>query len=241
MFKPLHDAIYSALSKVPQDGTNDQTGPIMNMMRSLKYDPYTSLESLDLSDATDRLPIDCQVQILNVLGFPGDLWRDLLCRSWCTSSGGFVQYAVGQPMGAYSSFAMLALTQHVLMHIALINAREVVNPCHLPVELIPEHIKMYAGSRYSVLGDDSAVDNIKVAKCYTSLLIQLGVVVNPIKGFSGSIVEFAKQIFTLNQWEGGRYCANLSPLGAKNILLAIRYPLFLSSVLQDMFNKDFEP
>jgi hypothetical protein len=36
-------------------------------------------------------------------------------------------------MGAYSSFALLALTQHVLMHMALINEQEVVNPCHLNI------------------------------------------------------------------------------------------------------------
>jgi hypothetical protein len=148
-------------------------------------------------------------------------------------------------MGAYSSFAMLALTQHVLMHMALINTKEVVNPTHLPEELFPKDIVSRHGSRYSVLGDDTAADNIKVAQHYVKLLRGLGVVVNPIKGFSGNIVEFAKQIFIMYPavigGVQGKYCANLSPVGAKNVLLAIRYPLFLTSLIMDMANKDFEP
>jgi hypothetical protein len=38
------------------------------------------VQSLDLSAATDRLPIKLQVQILQQLGYPGDLWKDLLDR-----------------------------------------------------------------------------------------------------------------------------------------------------------------
>lgn len=148
-------------------------------------------------------------------------------------------------MGAYSSFAMLALTQHVLMHMAAINACEVINPSHLPVELIPDEIKLRHGSRYSVLGDDSALDSKTISREYIKLLTQLGVVVSPIKGFSGNICEFAKQIlFLVPAFSGqvkGKYGANLSPLGAKNVLLAIRYPLFLSSLIMDMTNKHFEP
>jgi hypothetical protein len=60
------------------------------------------------------------------------------------------------------------------------------------------------------------IGNRRVSKLYRDLLEYLGVEVNPIKGFDGSILEFAKQIWTL----GGH---NLSPLGAKNVLLAIRY------------------
>lgn len=81
LLKPLHDNIYSQLGKVPQDGTNNQLAPVILMMQTLNWDdPHCSMESVDLSDATDRLPISVQVQILNALGFPGDLWRSLLDR-----------------------------------------------------------------------------------------------------------------------------------------------------------------
>jgi hypothetical protein len=38
------------------------------------------VQSLDLSAATDRLPIKLQVQILQQLGYPGALWKELLDR-----------------------------------------------------------------------------------------------------------------------------------------------------------------
>lgn len=79
-------------------------------------------------------------------------------------------------MGAYSSFAMLALTNHVLVNIA-INRSSCSGLVH-----------------YGVLGDDVAIANKRVSVLYRELLQHLGVEVNPIKGFDGTILEFAKQL-----------------------------------------------
>jgi len=111
-------------------------------------------------------------------------------------------------MGAYSSFAMLALTNHVLVNVAK-NRASLSN--------VP----------YGVLGDDVAIANKRVSALYRGLLSYLGVEVNPIKGFDGTILEFAKQLWTLNGY-------NISPLGAKNIVLAIRFPAFISSLLFEL-------
>jgi hypothetical protein len=78
-------------------------------------------------------------------------------------------------MGAYSSFAMLALTNHVLVHIAMNETEKPFTP-------------------YGVLGDDVAIADKKVSDLYRFLLQSLGVEVNPIKGFDGGIIEFAKQL-----------------------------------------------
>lgn len=51
---------------------------------------------------------------------------------------------------------------------------------------------------YAVLGDDVAISNRNVANEYTSLLTKLGVMVNPIKGFQGNVIEFAKRIYFFN-------------------------------------------
>jgi len=173
------------------------------------------VQSLDLTAATDRLPVDVQANILNLLGYPGTLWKEILDREWsCTglSNSTVLKYSVGQPMGAYSSFAMLALTNHVLVHIAMNETSQKVP--------------------YGVLGDDVAIASKKVSKLYRSLLQELGVEVNPIKGFDGGILEFAKQLWTINGY-------NLSPLGAKNITLCLRNPAFLSSILFELWNKMF--
>lgn len=78
LFRPLHDAIYRQLDKLPADGTRDQQRPIRRVLQllgvhSLRDLKGRSVQSLDLSAATDRLPIKLQVQILNELGYPGDL------------------------------------------------------------------------------------------------------------------------------------------------------------------------
>lgn len=118
-------------------------------------------------------------------------------------------------MGAYSSFAMLAVTHHVIVAIA---AR-----------------RSGTSSRkllYAVLGDDGFMANEKVAHHYKDIFRYLGMEINPIKGFEGTVLEFAKQLWSVNR-------VNLSPLGAKNILLAIRHPEFLVSVLFELFVKGF--
>lgn len=118
-------------------------------------------------------------------------------------------------MGAYSSFAMLALTHHVIVRYAAIQAK--INPDSV---------------LYAVLGDDGAMANAKVAKFYKKLFIYLGMDINPIKGFDGSVLEFAKQLWTINGY-------NLSPLGAKNIMLFIRKVEFLPSLLYEILVKEF--
>jgi hypothetical protein len=134
------------------------------------------LQSMDLSAATDRLPVQLQAQILSILGFEGTLWQSVLDREW-DLQGETVRYAVGQPMGAYSSFACLALTHHVIVRVASIQAG--VNPRKL---------------LYAVLGDDGALAHEKVAKHYRMLFEYLGMKINPIKGFDGTVLEFAKQL-----------------------------------------------
>lgn len=59
----LHATVGSILKEIPQDGTFDQGKPIelLPKKESLVY-------SFDLSAATDRLPIDLQVQVISLLG-----------------------------------------------------------------------------------------------------------------------------------------------------------------------------
>jgi hypothetical protein len=118
-------------------------------------------------------------------------------------------------MGAYSSFACLALTHHVIVRVASIQAG--VDPKKL---------------LYAVLGDDGAMAHEKVARHYRLLFEYLGMKINPIKGFDGTVLEFAKQLWTLNGY-------NISPLGAKNILLFIRNVEFLPSIIYELVVKRF--
>jgi hypothetical protein len=114
------------LSLIPQDGTYDQHKPV----KALLAKGLTNLYSFDLSAATDRLPIDLQVRIISLLfnnDKVGPLWKDLLInRDYILNSNdplfkesnGAYRYSVGQPMGCLSSWAMLALSHHLIVQVA---------------------------------------------------------------------------------------------------------------------------
>jgi len=63
--RPLHDLIFSILKVIHQDGTFNQLKPIENLLKSVPK--RTPLYSFDLSSATDRIPLELQVQILSFL------------------------------------------------------------------------------------------------------------------------------------------------------------------------------
>jgi hypothetical protein len=85
---------------------------------------HKNVFSYDLSAATDRLPLLLQIYVLNAL-IPGlgDHWANLLVgrdyqvpkRKSESSLPETVRYATGQPMGALSSWAMLAITHHLIV------------------------------------------------------------------------------------------------------------------------------
>jgi len=74
---PLHLAVFEILKGLKQDGTFNQQAPLTLLMSLVPKGQV--LYSFDLSAATDRLPIDVQSDILNVLSDGlGTLWRNLL-------------------------------------------------------------------------------------------------------------------------------------------------------------------
>jgi len=93
----------------------------------------TVFHSFDLSAATDRLPLEVQI---------------------------LAKYEFGRPMGAYSSWAMLALTHHELVRVAAVRAG------------------LTGFSDYAVLGDDIVITNDAVASEYLKIMKYLGVSIN---------------------------------------------------------------
>lgn len=110
LLNPLHKFIFSILRKIPMDGTFNQLGPIK---RLLKMSNGKGLYSLDLSAATDRLPVVLQARLLDHIfkDIPlyGQKWMALLTnREYILYSKEYdihqiFKYGVGQPMGALSS------------------------------------------------------------------------------------------------------------------------------------------
>jgi hypothetical protein len=214
LLKPLHDGLYGILRTIPMDGTFDQLGPI-ERLRGLR--PQSTLHSFDLSAATDRLPVALQVQVLKALGFHASgAWALLLVgREWWLGPKP-VRYAVGQPMGAYSSWAMLALTHHVVVQVAAARAG-------------------YIGTfpYYAVLGDDLVIADAQVAKNYQVLMSYLGVPINLSKSLvSERTLEFAKRWVHMDHGE-------FSPLGSGVLLGCVRSPRMLPMLIAELANKGY--
>lgn len=91
-----------------------------------------------------------------------------------------LRYSVGQPMGAYSSWAMLAVTHHYLVQIAAQSAGRSRPGVWF--------------SNYELLGDDIIIFDELVANSYLSLMEEIGVPINLSKSVIARtlVTEFAK-------------------------------------------------
>jgi hypothetical protein len=175
--KPLHEALMSFLRGLKGDCTFNQGGFRACLPQSGPY------HSLDLTSATDRLPIAIQVPVLATLVGSmeyAEAWR-VTCvdREFRTTWGNrsVVRYGAGQPMGAYSSWAMFTVTHHAIVRLAALRAG--FNP---------------RWSGYALLGDDIVISNDAVAEQYRTILADLGVSISEQKTHvSRDTYEFAKR------------------------------------------------
>jgi len=209
LLAPLHKYLFSILKTVPMDGTFNQLKPVFRLFRT---SGIRSFFSLDLSSATDRLPISIQSLLLTHL-IPvkefdfGKVWADILVnRTYWLKSEKFdlndgYRYSVGQPMGALSSWAMLAYSHHFIVQVAAWQAG---------------HPTYTLFRKYAVLGDDLVIADWKVAKSYLKILDKIGVecgLHKSILSHNGSGIEFAKSTFIDK--------VNVSPISFKELQVAL--------------------
>jgi hypothetical protein len=183
---PLHETIFSFLPGIAADGTFNQTllaERVCQMTKAANKD--TPVYSYDLTAATDRLPLALQQRVLEVLlgSSFATQWANLLVgREYTAESGKTYTYAVGQPMGAKSSWAMLALTHHVIVQVAAIRS----------------NIAEYKG--YALLGDDITLTREEISTAYLQIMSHYGVAINMSKSIVPSAgatpaAEICKRIF----------------------------------------------
>lgn len=88
-----------------------------------------------------------------------------------------VYYAVGNPMGAYSSWASFAISHHFVMFVASTRAG------------VP-----WPSAKYVILGDDVLIGDSQIEEEYRKILQTLGVDVSKEKTLSSDeLCEFAKR------------------------------------------------
>lgn len=187
IFKPLHDSLFSLLKTIPNDATFDQDLAFKRAISKSKESGHCY--GFDLSAATDRLPLIIQIKILSgfIGGHLASLWGVILSsrdfyipENKYIPGDYFIRYAVGQPMGALSSWAMLALTHHAIV----------------------QYANSLIGNRgwteaYEVLGDDIVIFDAHLASKYVELMGEFGVALNMSKSVISiqkePVVEFAKK------------------------------------------------
>lgn len=199
VLKPLHDWMFDVLKALPQDATFDQEGKV----REFGLRGYTEIWSLDLKSATDTIPL-ALYRVLFSYVLPQhivDLWLDLLVRRAfkvpTTMAKDYpdgpthVSYNTGQPMGALTSWASMALIHHAVVLYAA--TRVGANPSTSILSFID----------YLVLGDDIVIANPKVAEEYMRLCKSFGIQVGLAKSYisENGMFNFANQTWVkANNW-----------------------------------------
>jgi hypothetical protein len=175
--QPLHDKVMKVLRTMRSDVTFRQSC-IPNLIKGLGNKLYTS----DLTAFTDRLPMFLTEGVVSELCGTqyGVSWSKVISgRSFTLPNGKEIRYAVGNPMGLLSSWAVSSLTHHAIKEWC----------AHLC------GVKRY---KYLILGDDCLDTNKEVYNVYLSKMKKFGLEISLGKctqSESGN-AEFAKRLFT---------------------------------------------
>lgn len=178
LLKPLHDWLMQIIKSIKEtDMTYDQDIKPFGPEDHHYY-------SFDLTSATDRFPIVLQKAILNKLigEAYSNAWEELMVGDPFDyvdkGISNKIKYNCGQPLGAYSSWALFSLCHHLVIQFC---ARKVGKPNF---------------RNYRLLGDDIVIRDDNVAIAYQEFLASIGVEISKSKSMvSKDTFEFAKRFF----------------------------------------------
>jgi len=178
---PLHQYLFRAIKKIPQDCTFNQG----SFIEKLKPNKGQMFWSVDLTAATDRFPIEVIEKLIaaRLTDNYAKHWRNIMVGyPYWTKEKGYITYSVGNPMGAYSSWNSFALTHHYIVYYCCRTLG--INWKKCP---------------YVLLGDDIVINDDKVAKLYMNVMNLLGVKFSSTKTYTSPFsYEFAMRFI----WDG---------------------------------------
>lgn len=214
VLKPLHDWMFRILELLPQDATFDQEGRVEDFSQR----GYTHVYSYDLKSATDLIPLALYRALFGLI-LPEkvlNLWFDLLVsRDFQVPSTVLdkypehprsIRYSTGQPMGALTSWASMALVHHALVLYAAVSSGATALESLLSFR------------DYLVLGDDIVIANEIVARRYIEICKEFKIPVGLAKSHISEIglFNFANQTFSSTR--------NVSPVSMREDLNANNLP-----------------
>lgn len=192
--KPVHDHLFEILKLLHcNDATFDQDKSVMDYFKK-GYKPHWSF---DLKTATDSIPLALYKEVLTPFLDSGkgeefaketvDLWAKIIAdRDFVVDTGRGLQtvrYGTGQPMGALSSWASMALVHHSLVQFANYLAFS----------------KTEWFSTYLILGDDIDISvSEPVAIQYQNICAEFGITIGIAKSLKSNenFFEFANRRFS---------------------------------------------
>jgi len=198
--KPIHEWMFDLLASLPTDATFSQEGSLRTFAKEVGKSVY----SFDLKSATEMIPQELYRIVFSAFwtGERASVWMDLLVDRWFhyyykdekspeNNMSGVTRYRRGQPMGALSSWASMALVHHSL------------------VQYAASKVQKYPFWGYRILGDDIVIGDESVAKSYLEVCKLLQVPISLPKSLQSSngFFDFASQIL--------QYMRNFSPISLR--------------------------
>ena len=213
--KPLHDSLMKSLRGISTDRTYRQDD-----VRSLFACPGP-YHRFDLSQATDRFPLSVQTMFLEMLigEEKSKAWSRILTHwrftpSWKPDTA--VKYGAGQPIGAYSSWAVFALCHHLVVQYAAMR------------------VNKYPFYNYCLLGDDIVIAGSEVGQSYKEVIMQLGVSISESKTHvSDDTFELAKKWYHRG--------AQITPFPLNRALESNGDYVSLAETIADAYRKGLTP
>jgi len=203
--KPIHEWLFSLLASLPTDATFSQEGSLRSFAKEVGKNVY----SFDLKSATEMIPQELYTIVLGAFWSQerASSWMALLTDRWfrytyrdpvsnAILKSGVTRYRRGQPMGALSSWASMAIVHHSVLQYAAAK------------------VQMYPFWGYRILGDDIVIGDNKVAQSYLAVCEMLQIPISLPKSLQSSngFFDFASQIL--------QYMRNFSPISLREELSA---------------------
>lgn len=188
LLKPVHDWLFSLLAFLPTDATFNQEGALKDFGKECGE---TDIFSYDLTAATENIGQSLYTIVLTE--FWGRIsarsWLDLMVNRWFQLTPmeglrkeeqpkGPIKYRRGQPMGALSSWASMALVHHSI------------------VQFAAYRVSLFPFWKYRVLGDDVVIAGRQVSESYLEVCHALGIPISLPKSLESEkgFFDFASQI-----------------------------------------------
>jgi hypothetical protein len=201
LLDPLKRTLLDTLRLIPNDFTHDQDAGVDYVQRMLT-DGFTT-SSVDLSDATNHLPLTDQMNVLRALfGATNpdlDLFEKVSKSGWlCDGPDGeeILHWGTGQPLGLGPSFPSFALYHHFIMRYVISLYEGSNEPIASLMWSVSQQVAETEAYNYAIVGDDIVMDSI-YTDIYIRVIESLDCKISYDKClFKANVAEFCSRIIT---------------------------------------------